>query len=163
MCFVNVFFLLSLISMYFIFQGLSELEDLRQRYSRLEELYSETVKERDLAIEERDKATVLIALQLQSETEELNKQIEKLQIQNRKLDEENQDLEIRLGYAKDDLNKLQQRHIELQIEQERCLQEKEDALAKLREFDNFRDKSHINEVIDKQGEVKMASGEKVGC
>jgi len=75
----------------------------------LEQLYSEAVRARDEAVEERDKATVLIALQLESETEELNKRIEILQSQNKKLYEENEDLKIRLGYAKDDINKLQQR------------------------------------------------------
>ena len=119
-------------------QGLSELEELQQRYTRLEQLYNEAVIARDEAIEERDKATVFIALQLQNETEELNKQIETLQSQNKRLSEENEDLKIRLGYAKDDLNKLQQRHIRLQIEQEQCLQDKEDALALLREFENNR-------------------------
>lgn len=104
---------------------------------------------------------MLIALQLQSETEELNKRIETLQIQNRKLDEENEDLRIRLGYAKADLNKLQQTHIKLQIEQERCLQEKEDALAQVKEFENFRNKSQIVEVIDNQGEAKMTSEQEV--
>ena len=119
-------------------QGLSELEELQQRYTRLEQLYNEAVIARDEAIEERDKATVFIALQLQNETEELNKQIETLQSQNKRLSEENEDLKIRLGYAKDDLNKLQQRHIRLQIEQEQCLQDKEDALTLLREFENNR-------------------------
>lgn len=147
--------------MQYFFQGLSEIEDLRQRYSHLKELYSDAVKERDQAIEERNKATVLIALQLQSETEELNKRIETLQIQNKKLDEENEDLKIRLGYAKADLNKLQQTHIKLQIEQERCLQEKEDALAQVKEFENFRNKSQIVEVIDNQGEAKMTSEQEV--
>ena len=119
-------------------QGLSELEELQQRYTCLEQLYNEAVIARDEAIEERDKATVFIALQLQNETEELNKQIEILQSQNKRLSEENEDLKIRLGYAKDDLNKLQQRHIRLQLEQEQCLQDKEDALALLREFENNR-------------------------
>ena len=128
----------------------------------MEELYSEAIKARDEAIEERDKATVLIALQLQNETEELNKRIETLQCQNKKLDEENEDLKIRLGYAKDDLNKLQQRHIKLQIEQEQCLQEKEDALALLKEFDNCRDKTQSVEEKDTQDKEKMASERAVG-
>ena len=119
-------------------QGLSELEELQQRYDRLEQLYNEAVSARDEAIEERDKATVLIALQLQSETEELNKKIETLQTQKKKLSEENEDLKIRLSYAKDDLNKLQQRHISLQIEQEKCFQEKEDALVLLKELESKR-------------------------
>ena len=128
----------------------------------MEELFSEAIKARDEAIEERDKATVLIALQLQNETEELNKRIETLQGQNKKLDEENEDLKIRLGYAKDDLNKLQQRHIKLQIEQEQCLQEKEDALALLKEFDNCRDKTQSVEEKDTQDKEKMASERAVG-
>lgn len=135
---------------------------MQQRYTHLEELFSEAIKARDEAIEERDKATVLIALQLQNETEELNKRIETLQGQNKKLDEENEDLKIRLGYAKDDLNKLQQRHIKLQIEQEQCLQEKEDALALLKEFDNCRDKTQSVEEKDTQDKEKMASERAVG-
>lgn len=127
----------------------------------MEQLYSEAVRARDEAIEERDKATVLIALQLQSETEELNKQIETLQSQSKKLSEENEDLKIRLGYAKDDLNKLQQRHIALQIEQEKCLQEKEDALALVKEFENSKEKRNRVEQEDKQDEKKMGSKEKV--
>ena len=128
-------------------QGLRELEELQQRYDRLEQLYNEAVSARDEAIEERDKATVLIALQLQSETEELTKKIETLQTQNKKLSEENEDLKIRLSYAKDDLNKLQQRHIRLQIEQENCLQEKEDALVLLKELEGRRE-------ISKGGSIK---------
>ena len=131
MCFILFCFVSS--------QGLRELEELQQRYDRLEQLYNEAVSARDEAIEERDKATVLIALQLQSETEELTKKIETLQTQNKKLSEENEDLKIRLSYAKDDLNKLQQRHIRLQIEQENCLQEKEDALVLLKELESKRE------------------------
>ena len=144
-------------------QGLSELEELQQRYTRLEELYNEAVKARDEAIEERDKATVLIALQLQNETEELNKQIETLQTQGKKLSEENEDLKIRLVYAKDDLNKLQQRHIKLQIEQEQCLQEKEDVLALLSEFENNREILIDGRVQEgkKQNEERMASKQTV--
>lgn len=127
----------------------------------MEQLYSEAVRARDEAIEERDKATVLIALQLQSETEELNKQIETLQSQNKKLCEENEDLKIRLGYAKDDVNKLQQRHIALQLEQEKCLQEKEDALALVKEFEDSGEKRKSVKEEDKQGEKKMGSEEKV--
>ncbi|KAJ7383694.1 hypothetical protein OS493_026224 [Desmophyllum pertusum] len=138
--------------------GLSELEDLQQRYACLEQLYNEAVRARDEAIEERDKATVLIALQLQNETEELNKQIDTLQSQGKKLYEENEDLKIRLGYAKDDLNKLQQRHISLQIEQEQCLQEKDDALALVREFENNKEKDEsVVKEGDKQDDEKMAS------
>lgn len=140
------------------FQGLSELEELQQRCARLEHLYDEAVKARNEAIEERDKATVLIALQLESETEELSKQIETLQNQSEKLSEENEDLKIRLEYAKDDLNKLQQRHILLQIEQEKCLQEKEDALALLKEFEEKKElfKSDWN-----NNEVRMSNERKV--
>ena len=107
---------------------------------------------------------MLIALQLQSETEELNKQIETLQSQTKKLDEENEDLKIRLAYAKGDLNNLQQKHIALQIEQEKCLQEKEDALALVKEFENSREKGEsVNKAKEaKQGEKKMAS-EKTVC
>lgn len=119
----------------------------------MEQLYSEAVRARDEAIEERDKATVVIALQLESETEELNKRIETLQSQNKKLYEENEDLKIRLGYAKDDINKLQQRHIALQLEQEKCLQKKEDALALIKEFENSR----VVKEGGKQGDEKMAS------
>lgn len=130
----------------------------------MEQLYSEAARARDEAIEERDKATVLIALQLQSETEELNKQIESLQSQNKKLYEENEDLSIRLGYAKDDINKLQQRHIALQLEQEKCLQEKENALALVKEFEkNTQKHESLKENEEgKQGEKKMAS-EKTVC
>lgn len=60
----------------------------------MEQLYSEAVRARDEAVEQRDKATVLIALQLESETEELNKRIESLQSQNKKLYEENEDLKF---------------------------------------------------------------------
>jgi len=123
----------------------------------LEQLYSEAVRARDEAVEERDKATVLIALQLESETEELNKRIEILQSQNKKLYEENEDLKIRLGYAKDDINKLQQRHIALQLEQEKCLQEREDALARVEEFENSRETGEVVKEEDKQGVGKMAS------
>ncbi|XP_068706499.1 uncharacterized protein [Montipora foliosa] len=119
--------------------GLGEFEELQKQYNLLEKLYKETVQARDQAIEERDKATVLLALQLQSESHELNKQIETLQGQNKKLNEDNGDLKIRLRYAKDDLNNLQQKHIRLQIEQEKCLQEKEDALALLKEFKKKRE------------------------
>lgn len=136
---------------------------MQQRYTRLEQLYGEAVKARDEAIEERDKATVLIALQLQNETEELNKHIESLQSQNKKLSEENEDLRIRLGYAKDDLTKLQQRHIALQLEQEKFLQEKEDALALVKEFENIRGKRDgFKEEEEKQNEKKMAN-EKTVC
>lgn len=136
---------------------------MQQRYTRLEQLYGEAVKARDEAIEERDKATVLIALQLQNETEELNKHIESLQSQNKKLSEENEDLRIRLGYAKDDLTKLQQRHIALQLEQEKFLQEKEDALALVKEFENIRGKREgFKEEEEKQNEKKMAN-EKTVC
>ena len=121
------------------FQGLGEFEELQKHYNLLEKLYKEAVQARDQAIEERDKATVLLALQLQSESNELNKQIETLQGQNKKLNEDNGDLKIRLRYAKDDLNNLQQKHIRLQIEQEKCLQEKEDALASLKEFKKKRE------------------------
>lgn len=128
----------------------------------MEQLYNEAVRARDEAIEERDKATVLIALQLQNETEELNKQIDTLQSQSKKLYEENEDLKIRLGYAKDDLNKLQQRHISLQIEQEQCLQEKDDALALVREFENSREKDEsVVKEGDKQDDEKMASEQTV--
>ena len=123
----------------------------------MEELYSEAVKARDEAVEERDKATVVIALQLESETEELNKRIETLQSQNKKLHEENEDLKLRLGYAKDDINKLQQKHIALQLEQEKCLQEKEDALARVEEFENSRETGEIAKEEDKQGDGNMAS------
>ena len=129
---IDVSFLFS----FFSSQGLSDLEELQQRYTHLEKLYNDVVRERDEAIEERDKATVLIALQLQTETEALNKQVDALQSQNNKLTEDNEDLKIRLGYAKEDLNKLQQRHIKLQIEQEQCLQEKENALVLLGELEN---------------------------
>lgn len=143
--------------------GLSELEDLQERYSRLEHLYSEAVKERDEAIEERNKATVLIALQLQTETQELNEQINSLQNENKKLIEENEDLKIRLGYAKDDLNKLQQKHIKLQIEQEQCLQEKEDALALLKELKTQKEtlKRESNQEVNKHDEEKMANQQMV--
>ena len=126
----------------------------------MEQLYSEAVRARDEAIEERDKATVLIALQLESETEELNKRIETLQSQNKKLYEENEDLKIRLGYAKDDINKLQQRHIALQLEQEKYLQEKENALALVKEFEfeNSREEVEVvNKEEDIEGDEKMAS------
>lgn len=123
----------------------------------MEQLYSEAVRARDEAVEERDKATVLIALQLESETEELNKRIETLQSQNKKLYEENEDLKIRLGYAKDDINNLQQRHIALQLEQEKCLQEKEDALALVEEFEHRRETGEVAKEVDKQGDEKMAS------
>ena len=147
----------------FFLLGLSELEDLQERYSRLEHLYSEAVKERDEAIEERNKATVLIALQLQTETQELNEQINSLQNENKKLIEENEDLKIRLGYAKDDLNKLQQKHIKLQIEQEQCLQEKEDALALLKELETQKEtlKRESNQEVNKQDEEKMANQQMV--
>ena len=135
---------------------------MQQRYTRLEQLYGEAVKARDEAIEERDKATVLIALQLQNETEELNKHIESLQSQNKKLNEENEDLRIRLGYAKDDLTKLQQRHIALQLEQEKFLQEKEDALALVKEFENSRENRDGFKAEEKQDEKKMAN-EKTVC
>ena len=138
-------------------QGLSELEDLQRRYTRLEQLYSEAVRARDEAIEERDKATVVIALQLESETEELNKQIETLQSQNKKLYEENEDLKIRLSYTKDDINKLQQRHIALQLEQEKCLQEKEDALALVEGFKNSRKTGKVVKEGDRQGDERMES------
>ena len=123
----------------------------------MEQLYSEAVRARDEAVEERDKATVLIALQLETETEELNKRIETLQSQNKKLYEENEDLKIRLGYAKDDINNLQQRHIALQLEQEKCLQEKEDALALVEEFEHRRETGEVAKEVDKQGDEKMAS------
>lgn len=147
----------------FFLLGLSELEDLQERYSRLEHLYSEAVKERDEAIEERNKATVLIALQLQTETQELNEQINSLQNENKKLIEENEDLKIRLGYAKDDLNKLQQKHIKLQIEQEQCLQEKEDALALLKELETQKEtlKRESNQEVNKQDEEKMTNQQMV--
>lgn len=148
----------------FVFAGLSELEELQQRYAALEELYNKAVKDRDQAIEERDKATVLIALQLQSETQELNKEIETLQNENKKWKEENEDLKIRLSYAKDDLNKLQQRHIKLQIEQEKCQTDKENALALLKEFEKksevFQSDCMTEEKITVE-EKKM--GEKMVC
>ena len=127
----------------------------------MEHLYSEAVRARDEAIEERDKATVVIALRLESETEELNKRIETLQSQNKKLYEENEDFKIRLSYARDDINKLQQRHIALQLEQEKCLQEKEDALALVEKFKNSRETSEVVKEERKQGDEKMASEEKV--
>ena len=140
----------------FVFAGLSELEELQHRYATLEKLYNEAVKDRDQAIEDRDKATVLIALQLESETQELNKEIETLQTENKKWREENEDLKIRLIYAKDDLNKLQQRHIQLQIEQEKCQKEKENTLGLLKEFEQKSEALQIDYV----GEEKEAVEEK---
>lgn len=121
------------------------------------------MKERDEAIEERNKATVLIALQLQTETQELNEQISSLQNENKKLIEENEDLKIRLGYAKDDLSKLQQKHIKLQIEQEQCLQEKEDAIALLKELETEKEtlKRENNQEVNKQDEKKMTNQQMV--
>ena len=94
---------------------------------------------------------------MESETEELNKRIETLQSQNKKLYEENEDFKIRLSYARDDINKLQQRHIALQLEQEKCLQEKEDALALVEKFQNSRETSEVVKEERKQGDEKMTS------
>lgn len=138
----------------FVLAGLSELEELQHRYATLEKLYNEAVKERDQAIEERDKATVLIALQLESETQELNKEIGTLQTENKKWREENEDLKIRLSYAKDDLNKLQQRHIQLQIEQEKCQKEKENALGLLKEFEQKSQALQIDSLKEEKEAVE---------
>ncbi|XP_067046314.1 uncharacterized protein [Acropora muricata] len=134
--------------------GLSELEELQHRYAALEKLYKGAVKDRDQAIEDRDKATVLIALQLESETQELNKEIETLQTENKKWREENEDLKIRLSYAKDDLNKLQQRHIQLQIEQEKCQKEKENTLGLLKEFEQKSEALQIDYVREEKEAVE---------
>ncbi|XP_048590455.1 striated muscle preferentially expressed protein kinase-like isoform X3 [Nematostella vectensis] len=115
--------------------GLSEVEELRARCSKLEELYKEAVKAKDEAVDERNKATVLIALQLERETAELNERIEKLEEKNDKLELDKEDLEIRLEFSRNDLKKLQQKHIKLQLESERHITERDDALEKLKELE----------------------------
>lgn len=87
--------------------GLSRLEELEARCSELEELYKEAVQARDEAIEERNNATVVLAFQLEKETQELNLKIDKLNKENNKLLDENEDLQIKLEYARKDLKKLQ--------------------------------------------------------
>lgn len=87
--------------------GLSRVEELEAKCSELEKLYHEAVTARDEAIEERNSATVVIALQLEKETHELNLKIEELTEANDKLLDENEDLDIKLEYARKDLKKLQ--------------------------------------------------------
>lgn len=115
--------------------GLDELQELKERNSQLEELYKQAVKARDVAIEERDKATVLIALQLEKESAELNKQIKDLRSERERLLEQIEDFRVRLLYARDDLGKLQQKHIALQLEFEDCVNEKEDALEDIKRLE----------------------------
>ena len=63
----------------------------------------------------------------------MTNQIKDLQGEREKLAEENEDLRVRLQYARGDLGKLQQKHISLQLELERCIEEKEDAVESLRQ------------------------------
>lgn len=88
----------------------------------------------------------MIALQLEKESSELNKQIKDLRSGREKLLEENEDLKVRLQYAREDLRKLQQKHISLQLELEQCINEKEDAIENLKRLEVTRENELGSEV-----------------
>jgi hypothetical protein len=91
----------------FLFSGLSRVEELEAKCSQLEKLYQEAVQARDEAVEERNRATVILAFQLEKETTELANHIEDLNKKNISILDENEDLSIKLEYARKDLRNLQ--------------------------------------------------------
>ena len=114
--------------------------------------------ERDEAIEERNKATVLIALQLERETSELTTQIEKLTREKKNIQEKNEDLSVRLEYAREDLSKIKQRLIKQQLEHEKYTWGAEKASEKAtKEIDDLRIQNRqlvteVEELKQKQNE-----------